>query len=225
MRRFAQAIVTRPPSCALNSGHEYWDSFGGTARENLETLLRLDLEQNRPLLLAALQHFTDREQKKLLRSLVSWSVRGLVVGGIGGGTTEKNYCRAAMKIRRGEIKTAAEVLSEIAAIVPSDEDFRAAFATARVPKSNIARYYLLALERQNAGEKEPELVPNSNEEEVNLEHVLPQRATAKDWGTSFNEEERRTFLHRVGNLALLKKVPNGRIGNKAFSVKGPILGR
>lgn len=210
-------------SALLNADHEYWDGFGGTARENLETLLRLDLEQNRPLLLAALQHFPDKEQKKLLRSLVSWSVRGLVVGGIGGGTAEKSYCRAAVKIRRGELKTTAQVLSEIGAIVPSDDEFRTAFATARVPKSNLARYYLLALERQRGGEKEPELVPNANEDQVNLEHVLPQRASAKDWGANFSEEERKTFLHRLGNLALLKKGPNGRIGNKAFSVKKPIL--
>ncbi len=32
----------------LSSDHEYWDSFGGTAREKVQTLIRLDLEQNCP---------------------------------------------------------------------------------------------------------------------------------------------------------------------------------
>jgi len=64
----------------LSDSHDYWDSLGSTVKGNVETLLRLGLEQNRPLLLAVLQYFTDAEKKKLLKSLVSWSVRGLVVG-------------------------------------------------------------------------------------------------------------------------------------------------
>ena len=207
----------------ISSKHDLWDDYGGTVRGNVETLLRLDLEQNRPLLLAALQHFTDTEKKTLLKSLVAWSVRGLIVGGIGGGTTEKAYCGAAIKIRRGGIKTTVELLAELSPIVPSDNDFEEALAVARVPKANLARYYLIALENGNQGQKEPEFVPNTNEEQVNLEHILPKRASAADWGGQFNVDERREYLHRLGNLALLQKGPNGRIGNKAFSAKKPIL--
>lgn len=207
----------------LSSDHEHWESFGSTVKENVQTLLRLDLEQNRPLLLAALQHFTSMELKRLLRAIVSWSVRGLIVGGIGGGTAEKNYCRAATKIRNGEIKTTAELLSEISSIVPSNDEFMGAFASARVSRGSLARYYMMALERGKSGSPEPELVPNSNEEEVNLEHVLPQRASTKDWGANFTADERKDYLHRFGNLALLQKGPNGRIGNKPFSKKKPIL--
>jgi hypothetical protein len=208
----------------LSSGHDYWDDFGTTVRENVETLLRLDLVQHRPLLLAALQHFTIEEKKTLLRALVSWSVRGLVVGGIGGGTAEKAFCQAAVKIRTGAIHTTAEVLQEIGAIVPSDANFRESFTTARLPKATIARYFLIALERGKQGISEPEFVPNSNEEQVNLEHVLPKRASAADWGAKFNAEERKEYLHRIGNLSLLQKGPNGKIGNKPFATKKPILG-
>jgi hypothetical protein len=210
-------------SALLSSNHEYWEEFGTTVRDNVETLLRLDLEQNRPLLLAALQHFTDQEKKLLLRSLVAWSVRGLIVGGIGGGTAEKAYCTAAVKIRKGEIKTTSQLLGELSQIVPSDSQFQQSFETARVPKANLARYYLLALEKQSQGDPQPEFVPNANEEQVNLEHVLPKRASANDWGAQFNADERREYLHRFGNLSLLQKGPNGRIGNKPFAVKKPIL--
>lgn len=210
-------------SALLSSTHERWEELGGTVRENVETLLRLDLEQNRPLLLAALQHFSDTEKKSLLRALVSWSVRGLIVGGIGGGTTEKAYCGAAVKIRKGEIKTTSELLAELSAIVPSDGEFQDAMAVARVPRAALARYYLLALERGLRDEAEPEFVPNSNEDQVNLEHVLPKRASASDWGGHFNAEERRDYVHRLGNLCLLQKGPNGRIGNKSYASKNPIL--
>ena len=76
----------------LSSNHEDREALGPTVRSSIESLLRLELEQNRPLLLAALQHFQTKEKKKLLRALVSWSVRGLIVGGIGGGSAEKAYC-------------------------------------------------------------------------------------------------------------------------------------
>lgn len=58
---------------------------------------------------------------------------------------------------------------------------------------------------------------------VNLEQVLPKRAKASDWGAAFSADERKEYLHRLGNLALLQKGPNGRIGNKPFSDKKTAL--
>lgn len=207
----------------LNSDHEYWDKLGGTAKQNIETLLRLDLEQNRPLLLAVMQHFQESEIKKALRVIVSWSVRGLIVGGLGGGMIEKTYCTAAAKIRKGEIKNKEELFKEVSKTVATDEQFTTIFKTATVSKNNIARYYLIALENGEKNISEPELVPNTNEEVVNLEHILPKRANDKDWGSTFNSEERKDWVYRMGNLALLQKGPNGRIGNKPFNDKKQVL--
>src|SRR5262249_625916 len=117
---FAEQLedAARKYSALLNSDHEFWATFGTGTKENLETLLRFELEQNRPLLLAAMQHFSAAELRKLLRILVSWAVRGLVVGGIGGGTYEKAYAAAAVKIRRGEIKSAVEVFADLSRLIP-----------------------------------------------------------------------------------------------------------
>ena len=205
-----------------SSDHDFWLPFGTSGRANVETLLRLDLEQHRPLLLAAMQHFSPAELKLLLRSLVSWSVRGLIVGGIGGGSTEKAFCDAAVKIRSGDVKTVGEVRAELTSIIPTDDEFRSSFATARVPRAGLARYYLSALERSAAGTSEPELVPNDDEEQVNLEHILPKSSKRTDW-PAFTDEQAKSFVHRIGNMALLAKGPNGRIGNKPWAVKQPIL--
>ena len=210
-------------SALFSDSSDYWDSLGPTVKGNVETLLRLELEQNRPLLLAVLQHFTDAEKKKLLKALVSWSVRGLLVGGIGGGTAEKAYCGAAVKVRSGAVKSTEELLVELASIVPSDSSFEDAFKIASVTKAGLARYYLIALESGKKNQAEPEFVPNDNEEQVNLEHVLPKGARAADWGAAFNADERKEYLHRIGNLALLQKGPNGRIGNKPFAQKKLVL--
>jgi hypothetical protein len=207
----------------LNTEHEFWASLGTDAKDAVETFLRLDFEQVRPLMLAAMQFFPSNELKKLLRGLTSWGVRGLVVGGIGGGTYEKAYCDAAVKIRRGDIKSADDVFDDLSRLIPTDDEFEAAFALARVPKSNLARYYLIALENGAQGTSEPEFVPNSNEDQVNLEHVLPKNATDADWGAAFTPDERKDWVFRVGNLALLQKGPNGRIGNRPFTIKKPVL--
>ncbi|HZO97029.1 MAG TPA: DUF262 domain-containing HNH endonuclease family protein [Gaiellaceae bacterium] len=205
-----------------NSTHERWAPLGDSGRSNIETLLRLEVEQHRPLMLAVMAHFSDAELKKALRALVSWSVRSLILGRLGGGTSEKAYCAAAVKVRKGELKTTKALLTELTAIVPSDEEFETAFQTARVTRAAIARYLLLALEKEKGGEKEPELVPNSDEDEVNLEHILPRNPTKEDW-PSFEPEDFPTWIYRVGNLCLLSKGPNDKIGNQSWAVKKPIL--
>lgn len=52
----------------LNSGDEFWLELGTSAKGNVESLLRLELEQNRPLLLAVMQHFSKDELKKTIKA-------------------------------------------------------------------------------------------------------------------------------------------------------------
>lgn len=209
-------------SALLNGDHPYWDGLGNEARDSVEALLRLGVDQNRPLLLAALELFSKTEKKKLLKSLVSWSVRSLIVGGLGGGAFEAAYCRAAVKVRSGEITNTNGVLAELSPIIPSDSVFRTSFSMATVQKSSHARYYMIAFENMIQGKKEPEFVPNEDAEKVNLEHVLPKKAQLGDW-VSFSRDEISEYVHRIGNFALLAKTKNALIGNKPFSVKQPVL--
>jgi hypothetical protein len=207
----------------LNSDNDYWARMGAETRANIQTLLRLGLEQNRTLLLATMQHFTPAELKKVLRAVVAWSVRGLVVGGfIGGGTIEKALPTAAVKIRSGAIKDASSLGQELNNVIPSDGDFEEAFRRVRVNSSKLARYYLLSLEKELTGQPEPELVPNADEEQVNLEHVLPRNAKAGDWPL-FPPQDIPQWVPRLGNLVLLAKGVNNRLGNKPFADKKPVL--
>jgi hypothetical protein len=206
----------------LNPSDAFWNPWGTTTREAVTNLGKLGLEQNRPLLLAAVNHLTRANAKRVLRASVSWAVRGLIVGGIGGGVAERAYCDGAVKITSGSVSTAPQVLSAIAAVVPSDAVFQESFKVARVSKHALSRYYLNALERGRSGDSEPELVPNANEDEVNLEHVLPKNAVAAQW-PSFNADDRRNYVNRLGNHALLKRSHNNGIGNEPFSTKKPVL--
>lgn len=220
---FGKGLATnaRLYAAMLNPKHEIWNQYGDTARGHIETLANLRLEQFRPLLLAILRSFNGGEVEKALRYLVSCSVRFLIHGGLGGGTLEKNYCDSAQKVLRGEIKTCTALASELNKVVPTDSEFLTSFASARVSKPYLARYYLQALERQASGEKQPELVPNTNANEVNLEHVLPQNPSSA-WG-KIEPEVANAFFNRLGNLALMKQKVNSDIGNAGFDAKKSAL--
>jgi hypothetical protein len=213
---------SRNYAALLTPDHETWSELELEARADIESLVRLRIEQNRPLLLAAMDKLETSELKPLFRFLVAWSVRGLVVGGIGAGTTESAYANAAVKVRDGSVKTVGELFELVKDIVPSDDRFRSVFEGYRPPTNKIARYYLLALEKKKTGKAEPELVPNEDEEKVNLEHVFPRNAKEEDW-SAFDGVDRAEWSSRLGNLALLQKSKNIRLGNKSFAVKKPKL--
>ncbi|MFZ4131140.1 DUF262 domain-containing protein [Streptomyces cellulosae] len=206
-----------------NPGHDFWTNLDYTGKADLQILARFNLAPNRPLLLSAMEKFSQAELKKLLRALVSWSVRGTVAETINSGTTEERYCEVASAIRSGQVKTAKSVKEKLGNAIPSDDQFKEAFAIMRVTKNVTARYYLLALERYEAKNPEPELVPNEDGDKLNLEHVLPQNATEAEWPTFKTAEDRYNWAYRLGNMTLLPKGKNGKIGNKSFAVKAPIL--
>ncbi len=201
----------------INTNHEFWNAYGSNARLHMDTLNLLGMERIRPLILAILSEFQVKEVRRALKLLVSWGVRLLIAYSSAGGL-EKNYSDRAVQIRNKAIKTAAQLQKEMKALIPGDDDFKKFFAIARVGKGWLARYYLQALERQSRGEPEPELIPNTNEEEVNLEHVLPQNPEPGTW-TGFDAESIGTYTSRLGNLTLMKNKENSLSGNEDFADK------
>lgn len=200
-----------------NNNHEFWTGYGSTTRQHIWTIDLLGMERITPLLLAILAHFPKKELQRSLKMIVCWGVRLLIAGGVAG-ALERVYSDVAVKIRKGALKTAAELLKQLKDQVPGDTDFEKAFSTAKVSTAPLARYYLQVLEREAAGEKEPEFVPNPNESEINLEHVLPQNPAPATWG-QFDADARQAYTNRLGNLALLKLSENSGTGNEEFPDK------
>jgi len=148
--------------------------------------------------------------------LVNYSVRFLIVGGLGGGALEDQYARLAIKIRSNKITTAKTLAQELGKVVPLDVAFRSSFETATVSKSYLARYYLRALQLRADGNAEPEYVP-ADDESINLEHILPQSLSSV-W-SHIDHETAQAFYRRLGNMVLLKADVNAVIGNDAFTKK------
>ncbi len=90
-------------------------------------------------------------------------------------------------------------------------------------KPHLARYYPRALERKAKGEDQPELVPNEEEEEINLEHILPEQPE-QNW-PDIAPEMAEAYYNRIGNMALLQAKKNSTIGNAPFDDKRKVFGQ
>lgn len=209
-------------SAISNSDHEIWDTHGSAGKADISLIAGFNLAPIKPLLMAAMKHFTPEELRKLTRHIVSWSVRGMIVGTINSRSTEDRYCAAAVKVRSGDVTKASKVQAELGAAIPSDSDFREAFAIARVSKNRDARYYLRALERGSQKTQYPELVPNEDEAKVNLEHVLPKNCNSSEW-PGFEKQEISSWVLRLGNMVLLAADENKKLGSKPFIEKRAVF--
>ncbi len=183
----------------------------------MEIINTLRMVQIRPLILSVLDTFSDSEVRIAIKNMVSWSVRFLVHGGLGGGAMEAQYSQAAKGIRDNTISKATQLYEGLKGVIPNDAQFRTAFENATVAKAFLARYYLRSLEQQSCGVVDSELVPNDNSEVINLEHVLPQTPSAA-W-SHISADDQVLLLKRLGNLALMKTKINTKAGNDGFAFK------
>lgn len=200
----------------------YWSDYPPTTLDALYVLRQLAVEQCRPLLLAALRRFEPGDSKRLFQLVMNWSIRWIISGGGGGGTVERLYATSAQNVTDYSFPTVESVVEAFRDEVPSDRAFEAALATSPIRKGWLARYLLRAIERKRSASSEPELVPNENVEEVNLEHVLP-KSPDMGWHQYVRADEVDSLVLLLGNQVLLKKSHNRRLGNKLFVEKQPIL--
>jgi len=204
-------------SAILNPEHEYWNDLGTTSKSYIATLKLLGMVQVRPLLLAILEKFNKTEIISSLKLLTSAVVRYTITGTLSSGVFETQFSQWAIEVRNSRIKNSKELLASMKRSIPSDSEFKEEFSKASVSKSYLARYYLSSLEKHLIGDVMPELIPNNNEQEVNLEHILPQGLT-KGW-VHIDEEIAKTYYRRLGNMCLLKVKINSKAGNDSFESK------
>ena len=200
----------------ISPEHEYWATATPAARSTIRTLRLLGLEQYRPLLLAAMAHFNAHNIESLLSILVSWNVRLLIVGGLGGGVLERQYSELAQAIRSGAYKSSKDIARQSKTFIPNDTLFQTTFADARVSNVTLARYYLRELElymRTKAGVSQ-ELQPA---EDLTLEHIYPDKP-ASGWNT-FSDDDSKAYRPRIGNLTLLTRRLNSSLRNGPFNAK------
>jgi hypothetical protein len=196
-----------------SSKHPFWARHRTSTRHSIDTIANhLRVEQIRPLMFAVALEFDPVEAEKAFRLFVSWSVRFLIYGGRGG-MLDEQYSRRAQEVGTGRITKARELRDAMERYVPSDTEFGAAFATARVSRAHLARYYLRSIDKLTKDDPQPEFLANEDAEQITLDHVLPL-TPSDDWNV--NEDEAESVQKMLGNLVLLRANQNRNLGNASF---------
>ena len=203
-----------------NADHEKWNASDAT-RKAVEVLNLFDVKPMRPLMLAIADKMAPREVGKAMPHCVSVAVRLMIVGTTRTGKVERGFGEAARKTYAGELNTAEELRAELSEFTPSDREFQQAFERARVSNRKLARYYLRSMESTACNVSQPWHIPNDDRNEINLEHVLPEK-TRGNW-PQFSEEEWSLYWKRIGNLCLLRTGDNSRLKSAAYSDKKPVF--
>lgn len=187
----------------LSPKHPWWRTHE-LHQALVASLIRLGLEQHRPLLLAAMARFASDELRRLVDAMLAWSVRGLITGGIGGGSTERAYSLAAVGVRRGELTTVEDVYQALSPSIATDEAFQSSFAVRRINRTNLSRYYLLAIDQHLQGKSNAAVVNDVSDADHLLLHVLPRRAQPTEW-PQFTDETIGQWAFRIGNQYLIPR--------------------
>lgn len=200
--------------------HDVWDGYSKECRRLIRSLGILGNRQVRPIVLAAIQHFTRRRVETLLRHLVTLTVRYQTVGKGRTGLLEIAAARAALGISSGQLNTPKRVWASLAALVPTDDDFRADLMRYSDIKPSRARYVLAELEvaayRKEHNGENPELAPS---EDLTLEHVFP-KSPSNEWSSGLSAApELAEEVYKLGNLCLLRERPNREMANSGFARK------
>jgi Protein of unknown function DUF262/Protein of unknown function (DUF1524) len=206
-------IYSTDYSAMLCVSHEKWNKYPPGVRNSIQTLNDLNVQSIRPLMFSVSHKFSEREAEKAFRMFIAWTIRFFVCGGSTSGVTEEAYAKAAKKIMDGTITRCEQLLSEMEKFIASDTEFKESFATLKVSKEYLARYYLRSLETTIRQQPNPSWVINQDTAAVNLEHVMPKNF--KNW-TALDDETASAYLKRLGNLALLESAKNTTAGDSPF---------
>lgn len=191
-----------------------------TRKELAGDLRMFSVRQPFPLILAGLRQFSDSDFDTLLRACMVISFRYNVIGAQPTSEQERVYNSVAEKISQGQIADVGSALLAMRTVYPGDEAFRAAFAeksirTSQSRNRRVVRYLLCELEKRLTGSGDLDFESDT----FNLEHILPEHPDT-GWET-FSDAECEALAFRLGNLTLLARSTNHRLGNRSFAEKRP----
>ncbi|MBB2165231.1 DUF262 domain-containing protein [Gluconacetobacter sp. 1b LMG 1731] len=190
-----------------------WKDYSDKVRKSLMLFDMANITQVRPLLLSVFSNFSVQEVNKTIPMIASWSVRFLICGAGGSGVLEDNYAQRAKDVSDKKIKNATDLFNSFN-ILPTDIQFQKDFESAKVSKTQLARWYLSELELEKT--KNAQKIVNPDTLEVNLEHILPHNPDSS-WSISQNLASK--CVNMIGNLALMEAKTNSIIGNSSFDDK------
>lgn len=196
-----QFVATESPDDPI------WSPYPPACRETIKWLKVLGAQQFPPIILAAFHGFDEREMERLLRLLEVLVVRYQLIGGGRTGLLEVASARLAHKIFKGELATATAAFADLQDVYPSDDDFKAAFATKEEQTNPKADYLLRRLEGEERRINGQAETPDDPGAGLTIEHVLPKKPQSDSWQPLIEADRSLVddCVFKLGNLCLLGK--------------------
>jgi len=207
---------------SFNADHERWSQYPEAARRAIQVLNLINIRPARPLILSVAAKMDRKEAAAALQFLISLGVRLVIASSTRSESVEGPLSEAAQAVFEGTITTEQGLRMDLEPITPNDEDFKDAFARARVSNARFARYYLRSLEMTAKGELEPYFVPQNDPQVITLEHILPRKPEG-NW-PHISEDEVRSHSTRLGNLVLMRASANSEAKSAPFGDKRAAYG-
>jgi Protein of unknown function DUF262/Protein of unknown function (DUF1524) len=201
---------------------DFWADFP-ESRRPVQVLELLRVEPSRSVILAALPRLADKPDRlaRFLGNLVVVSLRASVAK-VSTGELQRVYQAAAYRIEQGDLKSPLAIAKALGAVMPTDEDFQAAFSQLvldpRGSRKQLVRYLLSELEAASGGQR-----IDFEATDATVEHILPENA-AGGW-EGFSSEDRRRDIYRLGNLTPLEWKLNKGLGSSDFARKREVYAK
>jgi len=197
-----------------NPDHELWNS---EQRRLVHQLKMFNVRQPWPLLMAAYRTFDEAGFTEILAACSIISFRYNVIGALAGSEQERVYNSIAQKIAVGTYARAAHVIRDLRPVYISDERFKSSFAektlqTTLPRNKNVVRYILFELECAVSGTSY-----DDEDAKYTIEHILPENPSG-NW-PGFTERESENCLYRLGNMTILEKEMNRKLGSSGHTEK------
>lgn len=201
-------LATNAPAYAalISSEHLVWEDQSPRSRQAVRVLNELGLDQYKPLALAVLVHMPSAQVEEVLGATVNWSVRTIVSGGLGGGTAERLYSEAAVRVSNGRSLNVQSVYADMEPLISRDSDFAASFAVRRILRSSTLRYLLHAITSADAlgAHGTDQLVPIA---------LFPRSDKSGLWANYASDDDLAANYGRIGNYVLLPRAEAKSVSN------------
>ena len=194
-----------------------WEEREQDFKKNLEILNLFGVNLCYTILMAAEESLKEDLCAKVLRMIVVISFRYNIICKKNPTLLEKIYSDAAKFIRDEKPTSAKSIFEKLSKAYPNDQEFKQAFSEVQVSKAGLARYILAEI--NNSYTEGEGLVTNTNPQQLNLEHIFPQRLQDINNYPAFKSIEFKDYIDRIGNLTLLETKPNKEKGNLPFQEK------
>lgn len=203
------------------------DEYGGKQSKKVNSRLRnlndIESSHSRTLILRSIEEFDDSTKMlEVLRLLESFMTRWRVSDLTTGAALDRIFsdlCSDAFE----ESDPVEAIRTKLNEEAPSDDEFRAKFASSSFKRNSMTRYILDTIEREHYSSGGGKTYDRAS---VDIEHIAPQSAMSSEkyepWKPILNVSEaeyKNDYRNRIGNLTLLEESLNEEASANPFDQK------